>query len=96
MHGCVSSAGTETLLVRLRALPKGYSEGWYDGRRFRAAVSVSRDGRRWKLYAEELGGRGRVSCNLYVLDSGVLLKPCEMPATEVLAFAASYTPDGMV
>lgn len=84
----------EQFLKRLNDLPLGYSVGRYDNRRYGMTVSVSGDGRRRKLYAEELGGNDRVSFNLYFLDAGrPLLKPCEMPARKVIDFVLGYAPE---
>ncbi len=43
-------------------------------------------GRGEKLVAHALQGSGYISLNLYHLDAGALLKPCEMAADTVLAF----------
>jgi hypothetical protein len=77
----------DDFLARLALLPKGYSEGVYDGRRYGITLSSSADGRRRWLFGEELGGTGRISCNIYLLGAGrVALKPCEMPAAKVIHF----------
>jgi hypothetical protein len=80
-------------LAAVEALPRGYGEGSYDGRRWGVTVTVSADARRWWLWGEELGGAGRVSFNLYRLAGGPALRPCEMPADRVMAFVAGYSPD---
>lgn len=67
-------------------LPEGWSEVSWRDRRWGVTVVRSDDGRRRRVYAEELGGTGVVSANLYVTDGGEHLRPCEMPAEEVLAF----------
>ncbi len=83
-----------TFLERFDALPEGYSEGRYQGRRYAATISLSSDGKRRKLYAEELGGRDHVSFNLFILETGApLLKPCEMPAEKVIDFVCGFAPD---
>lgn len=76
----------DDFLAKLDALPQGYSEGLYKGRRYGVTLSASSDGRRRWLYAEELGGAGRVSCNVYLAGGRVLLKPCEMPEERVTDF----------
>ncbi|MBZ5737853.1 hypothetical protein [Nocardioides mangrovi] len=38
------------------------------------------------VYAEELGGTDVVSTNVYLVEAGDELRPCEMPAAKVLAF----------
>lgn len=67
------------------ALPEGYSEGVYEGRRYGVSIRRSGDGRRNSLFARELAGTDIVSFNLYRLGSGnVSLKRCEMPAGKVI------------
>lgn len=76
------------------ALPKGYTEGRYDGRRYGATLRVSSDGRRRWLYAEELGGTDFVSANVFVLSGGrPVVKPCEMAEEKVVAFVVGFRPD---
>ncbi|RKF08598.1 hypothetical protein DEM25_001010 [Oceaniradius stylonematis] len=83
----------QAFLDRFLALPAGYSEGQYGGRRYGVSVSSSADGRRRKLYAEELGGKDHVSLNLYFLASGKpLLKPCETPQARVIDFVMGFKP----
>ncbi|MBO6553515.1 MAG: hypothetical protein JJ926_11795 [Roseitalea sp.] len=83
----------QAFLDRFMALPAGYSEGHYGGRHYGVSVSSSADGRRRKLYAEELGGKDHVSLNLYFLASGKpLLKPCEMPQARVIDFVMGFKP----
>jgi hypothetical protein len=48
----------------LGALPKGYSEGVYEGRRYGVSLRRSDDGRRDSLFARELVGTDIVSFNL--------------------------------
>lgn len=76
----------------IMALPPGYSSGDFEGRRWGVTVSVSPDRRRWWVFAEALGGTETVSLNLYALQSGVRLKPCEMPAARAAAFLCGYRP----
>ena len=83
-------------LRRFLALPRGYSSGLYEGRRYGVTRRSSSNGRRHWLYAEELGGRDRISLNLYLLErSGARLKPCEMPAQKVVDFVLGYAPSGV-
>jgi len=77
----------EAFLDRLAALPLGYSEGLFAGRRYGITLSASADGRRRWLFGEELGGADRISCNLYrPAGRAPLLRPCEMPAEKVIDF----------
>ncbi len=56
-------------------------------------VERSSDGRRVKLYGEELGGADRVSFNLYFAGGAARLKPCEMSEEKVVAFVLGFVPD---
>ena len=80
-------------VAALEALPRGYSEGRYDGRRYGVTIRRSADGRRWWLFGRELGGADVVSLNLYRTAGGrIALRPCEMPAEKVIAFVQGYRP----
>ena len=75
-------------------LPRGYSTGIYQGRRFDLSVRRSQDGRRNSLFARELAGTDIISFNLYRFSSGkTSLKPCEMSAEKVVAFVLDFRPD---
>jgi len=50
-------------------------------------------GKAWKLVAEELGGKGYISLNLYLTQNGEILRPCEMPAAKVVEFVIGFVPD---
>jgi hypothetical protein len=75
----------------LRALPEGYSEGLFQGRRYGVTLRRSGDGRRNSLFARELAGTNVVSFNLYRSKSGnIFLKPCEMSAEKVRDFVQGF------
>jgi hypothetical protein len=78
----------------LDLLPEGFREGAFEGRRWGVTLNRSPDGRRRWLWGEELGGPGRVSANVYRLEEGLRLLPCEMPAETVVAFVLGFRPDG--
>lgn len=81
----------ERFLERFLNLPAGYRSVSVDGKRYGLSIESSSDGKRRKLYAEELGGNDHVSFNLYLLDGkDPLLKPCEMPAQKVIDFVLSF------
>ena len=83
----------DEFLTRALSMPHGYFRGTHDDRPYGVRVEVSDDGRRRKLYAEELGGTDRVSFNLYLLSDGAaIFKPCEMPAEKVRAFVLGFRP----
>ncbi len=84
----------DRFLAKLGTLPPGASEGRFAGRRYGLTLSASADGRRRWLYAEERGGPGRVSANLYRLaDGSTALRPCEMPAERVIDFVLGFVPE---
>ena len=68
------------------ALPEGWSEVTYAGRRYGLTKITHAGGRSSSVYAEQLGGADVVSANVYRTTSGDVLKPCEMPAAKVLDF----------
>lgn len=77
--------------MALSALPDGYSEGLYEGRRYGVSIRRSDDGRRNSLFARELAGTDIVSFNLYRLGSGdVSLRPCEMSVGKVRDFVLGF------
>ena len=74
-------------------VPVGESQGVAFGVRWRAARTVHARGGSEKIVAEALDGSGYVSCNLYRLEAGDRVAPCEMPAERVAAFLADYRPE---
>lgn len=83
----------DKFLTALEALPLGYSEGVYLESRYGVTINRSDDGRRWWLFARELGGTDIVSLNLYRPSSGrIVLRPCEMSIEKVTAFVHGYLP----
>ena len=82
------------VLAKFDTLPLGAYGGNYAGRRWRIAKSQFSGGRSQKIEAEELGGEGYISANLYRLATGhALLKPCEMSEEKVVAFIMGVAPD---
>jgi hypothetical protein len=80
--------------VELTELVERVPEGWtpvdYDGRRWGLSRTTHVDGRSVSLFAEELGGTRVVSANVLRAATGDLLRPCEMPASTVLAFLRGW------
>ena len=83
--------GTD-LATLFERVPLGWSEVFFEGRRYGVTRSVAADGRAWTMYAEELGGQDVVSSNLYLTADGQQLRPCEMPAAKVVDFLARLEP----
>lgn len=78
---------------RLAAIPTGYTEGEFAGRRWGATVRRSADRKRISLFAEDLAGKDIISFNLYRLEEGDALKPCEMSSEKVATFVLGYRPE---
>jgi hypothetical protein len=70
----------------LLRIPEGYSEGMFEGHRYRLEKTSFNSGRSVKFYARALDGTDFVSLNLYLLASGEAVKPCEMLEGKVRAF----------
>jgi len=81
-------------LFKFDSLPVGGYGGTAFGARWRVTKTVMAGGRSQKLEAEELGGKGYISMNLYRLADGTaILKPCEMPEADVTGFLAALEID---
>jgi hypothetical protein len=90
----MSSHPVADLLARL---PEGWSSVSYRGRRWGVTRTRQAGGRVEKVYAEELGGTGVISANLYLpggtaSEDDEQLRPCEMPAAAVLDFLRGWEP----
>ena len=81
-------------ITAFKALPRGGSEGLYQGRKYSLTIKYGHNERSAWLYAEALGHKDHISANLYFLRSGQIeLKPCEMPAEKVTDFIKAFQPD---
>ncbi len=67
------------ILDKLMQLKHGHQVVIYQGKKYGTTRTDFNKGRSIKVYAEELGGTDFISLNYYKLESGDLLKPCEMP-----------------
>jgi hypothetical protein len=93
-NGIDAPADPTSFETALAAIPVGYSEGRYGGRRYGVTVQRSADGKRTSLFARDLAGTDIVSFNLYRLTSErELLKPCEMSSEKVVSFVLAYVAD---
>lgn len=72
----------EALLVRI---PVGWSRHRIDGRAWSLTRVDRADGGVVTLYGEQLGGTDRIGANVWRTADGPVLRPCEMPAGDVLA-----------
>ena len=78
------------ILSFIHKLPLGYSEVWYQKKKFGVTRTDFNAGKSIKVFAEEIGGTHFVSFNYYRTLKGELLKPCEMPEQRVLHFLKHY------
>lgn len=65
-------------------VPRGWSRQLIDGRVWGITRVDRAGGRSSTIDGEELGGARRMSANVWRTGSGTLLRPCEMPAEQVL------------
>jgi len=79
------------LKTYISRIPKGYSEGIYNDRKYGITRTDFNAGKSLKIYAEELGGADFISLNFYQTESEDLLKPCEMPREKVIEFLKGVT-----
>ncbi|MEO1054202.1 MAG: peptide methionine sulfoxide reductase [Bacteroidota bacterium] len=70
----------------IMAIPIGYSEVSFEGKKYGLTRSDFNGGKSLKVYAEELGGTDFISFNYYITSKDTLLKPCEMPDEKVRHF----------
>lgn len=82
----------DAFLAAWEALPLGNFDGLYEGRRYGVTRTERAGNRQAWIWAEELGGSDRISANLYRLQAGAKLKPCEMPDGKVMAFVIGVRP----
>lgn len=80
-----------TFAKRLAALPLGTFRGHSQGKDWVVTRSLVSGGKGEKLVAEALDGSDYISLNLYHLQSGDLLKPCQMSEAKVRAFVDNLT-----
>lgn len=76
----------------LLALPLGSFRGQALGKDWIVTRSLFAGGASEKLVARALNGSDYISLNLYRLESGPRLRPCEMPAEKVARFVSDLVP----
>lgn len=81
----------KTFFAALKELPRRYTEGVYNDRRYGTTVSEIARGRKIRLFAQELGGKDYVSFNLYTLSDGShRLSTCELSTEKIVDFVLGY------
>jgi peptide-methionine (S)-S-oxide reductase len=71
-------------------VPEGWTPVTFEGRRYGLSRTTRAGGRSISVYAEELGGPDVISANVYLTSADDLLRPCEMPADQVLRFLRGW------
>jgi hypothetical protein len=74
----------EELDALVARVPLGWSRLLIDGRAWGITRVDRAGGRSSTIDGEELGGVRRMSANVWRTEAGTLLRPCEMPAEQVL------------
>lgn len=74
------------LLQFIQKLPEGYSEGTYNAMKYGLTKTTFNNGKSFKIYGEELGGKDYISLNYYITEEKEILKPCEMSKQKVILF----------
>ena len=81
----------ENFSLALSILENGYHIGYFDDKRYGVTITRPVNEKIFKLYAEELGGSGIVSFNIFsTKDNGAILKPCEMSSQKVIDFVVDF------
>ena len=76
----------DNLEKNIAAIPPGYSEVEFQGKKYGLSRTDFTGGKSTKIYAQELSGSDYISFNYYRTQKGGLLKTCEMPEEKVLTF----------
>jgi hypothetical protein len=82
--------GAPDLAALVERVPPGWTEVAYAGVRWGLSRTDRAGGASTSLYAERLGGPGVVSANVWRTRDGEVLRPCEMPASDVLDFLRGW------
>ena len=80
-----------SLLSKIKDFPLGYSEVFFENKKYGITRTDFNNGKSFKIYAEELGGKNFISLNYYITETSEKLKPCEMPAEKVIHFLNNYS-----
>ncbi len=82
----VDPAELSELIARV---PAGWTRQVVDGAPWGVSRSEHVGGRTTTLTATQLGGPGSLSANIWHTAGGPLLRPCEVPAADVMHFLRS-------
>lgn len=76
--------------VKLTALPIGYSEVFFNSKKYGFSRTDYNEGKSIKIYGEALDGTNFISFNYYKTATAHILKPCEMKEEKVIGFLNGY------
>lgn len=79
-----------SVLKRIKLLNIGYSEVYYGHKKYGVTKDIFNQGKSFKIYAKELGGKDFISLNYYITSTSKQLKPCEMPKEKVMHFLKNF------
>ena len=83
---------TDELAGLLARVPLGWTRVRHRGRTWGLSRTDHAGGRSAFVEADELGGPGRLSANVWTTAAGTLLRPCEVPADDVLDLLRGWEP----
>lgn len=89
----MSEPRADAVAEALLGLPLGSFRGRAFGKDWLVTRSLFAGGASEKLVARALDGSDYISLNLYRLEAGPRLRPCEMPAEKVARFALNIVPE---
>ncbi len=72
-------------------VPAGWTRVRHGGRTWGLSRTDHAAGRSVFVEADELGGPGRLSANVWFTADGPVLRPCEVPAEDVLALLRGWS-----
>jgi hypothetical protein len=70
----------------LRTIPEGWSRAEIAGQAWGVTRTTRAGGKVISVNAERLGDTGQLGANVWVTSEGLVLRPCEVPAEEVMQF----------
>lgn len=70
----------------LRTIPEGWTRAEVDGEAWSVTRVTRAGGKVISINAERLGDTEQLGANVWITSEGPILRPCEVPAEDVLQF----------
>lgn len=70
----------------IRTIPEGWTCVEIDGKAWGVTRVTRAGGKAISVHAERLGDTEQLGANVWITSDGPILRPCEVPAEEVLQF----------